>query len=173
MSFLGVFKGMTRYTAAAGSLEGCSFMSAGNAGGIMCCKDDDTTPTFPPTSIPTGGACDFERGLCNWLVNQLAAGRFSRRKGETPSRNTGPRYDHTKKDSTGKVLTNSFLCSVQFPGEWGGLIIGKPFFGTRLIRGAGGHGGLKPAFFGMEVFTTAIPSAASICNDIFRSFPTA
>jgi len=105
----GVFKGMTRYTAAAGSLEGCSFMSAGNAGGIMCCKDDSTTPTFPPTSVPTGGACDFEGGMCNWIVNQLTPGKFTRRRGETPSRNTGPRYDNTKQDSTGKLLTHSFI----------------------------------------------------------------
>jgi len=112
LSFLGLFKGNTRYTAAAGSLEGCSFLSAGNAGGIMCCKDDDTTPTFPPTSVPTGGACDFEGGMCNWLVNQLAPGKFTRRRGETPSRNTGPRYDHTKKDSTGKLLTHSNLSLV-------------------------------------------------------------
>lgn len=105
----GVFKGMTRYTAAAGSLEGCSFMSAGNAGGIMCCKDDSTTPTFPPTSVPTGGACDFEGDMCNWIVNQLTPGKFTRRRGETPSRNTGPRYDNTKQDSTGKLLTHSFI----------------------------------------------------------------
>lgn len=78
----------------------------------MCCKDDDTTPTFPPTSVPTGGACDFEGGMCNWLVNQLAPGKFTRRRGETPSRNTGPRYDHTKKDSTGKLLTHSNLSLV-------------------------------------------------------------
>ena len=104
MSFSGVFKKMTRYTAAAGDLEGCSFMSAGNAGGVMCCKDDNTTPTFPPTSVPTGGACGFEGGMCDWIVNQLEPGKFARGRGETSSRNTGPRYDHTKQDSTGKLL---------------------------------------------------------------------
>ena len=68
----------------------------------MCCKDDSTTPTLPPTSAPTPGSCDFERGMCNWIVDSTTALRFSRWRGETPSRNTGPRYDHTKKDSTGK-----------------------------------------------------------------------
>ena len=120
---------MTRYTAAAGSLEGCSFLSVANAGGVMCCKDDATTPTFPPTSVPTGGACDFEGGLCNWIVNQLVPGKFARRKGETPSRNTGPRYDHTKQDSTGKLLTHSFLHLVPRGRGNGG--------GTRLIGGEG------------------------------------
>ena len=165
VSFLGVFRGKTRYTAAAGSLEGCSFMSVGNAGGIMCCKDDATTPTFPPTSLPTGGACDFESGLCNWIVNQLAAGKFTRRRGETPSRNTGPRYDHTKKDSTGELLTHSFLRLA--PGGRGKTYNRKTFFDTRLIR-AGGTWGLKTGFS-----VTAIPFAVSVCNDIFRSFPTA
>ena len=110
MSLLGVFRGMTRYTAAAGSLEGCSFMSVNNAGGIMCCKDDSTTPTYPPTKAPSSGSCDFERGLCNWIIDQTMAAKFSRRSGETPSRNTGPRYDHTKQDSTGKVDTRLVLC---------------------------------------------------------------
>lgn len=98
---------MTRYTAAAGNLEGCSYISVANAGGVMCCKDDSTTPTVPPTSTPTPGSCDFERGMCNWIVDSTAAARFSRWRGETPSRNTGPRYDHTKKDSTGKMLFHS------------------------------------------------------------------
>lgn len=92
---------MTRYTAAAGSLQGCSYISAGNAGGIMCCKDDSTTPTLPPTSAPTPGSCNFETGLCGWTVDSTAPAKFQRGQGETPSRNTGPRYDHTKEDSTG------------------------------------------------------------------------
>lgn len=112
MFLLGVFRRMTRYTAAAGSLEGCSFMSANNAGGIMCCKDDSTTPTYPPTQAPSSGSCDFEKGMCYWIIDQTTAGKFSRRRGETPSSNTGPRYDHTKQDSTGKVQTHSFLCLV-------------------------------------------------------------
>ena len=101
MSFLGVFRGMTRYTAAADDLEGCSYISVDNAGGIMCCKDDSTTPSLPPTSTPTPGSCNFERGLCDWIVDSLAPAKFYRGRGETPSRNTGPRYDHTKKDSSG------------------------------------------------------------------------
>ena len=99
--FLGVFKGKTLYSAAAGSLQGCSYISVGNAGGIMCCKDDSTTPTLAPTSAPTPGSCNFETGLCGWTVDSTAAATFRRGQGETPSRNTGPRYDHTKEDSTG------------------------------------------------------------------------
>ena len=108
MLLLGVFKGMTRYTAAAGNLEGCSFMSVSNAGGVMCCKDDSTTPTIPPTNAPTAGSCNFERGLCSWIVDRTQPGTFSRRRGETLSRNTGPRYDHTKEDSTGKLVAPIF-----------------------------------------------------------------
>ena len=67
----------------------------------MCCKDDSTTPTLPPTSAPTPGSCNFETGLCGWTVDSTAPAKFQRGQGETPSRNTGPRYDHTKEDSTG------------------------------------------------------------------------
>ena len=104
---LGAFRGKTRYSGAADSLEGCSYISVENAGGIMCCKDDSTTPTLPPTSAPTPGSCDFERGMCNWISDSTAALRFRRWRGETTSRNTGPRYDHTKKDATGKVLIST------------------------------------------------------------------
>lgn len=102
---LGVFRGKTLYTAAAGNLEGCSFISVKNAGGVMCCKDDKFTPTYPPTNAPTSGTCDFQRGLCGWIVDQTAAAKFTRYRGETPSRNTGPRYDHTRQDATGKITT--------------------------------------------------------------------
>ena len=97
---------MTYYTATADQLEGCSFLSVENAGGVMCCKDDDTTPTIPPTMSPVPGSCNFESGLCGWIVDSTTPLRFSRRRGETLSRNTGPRYDHTKGDYTGKVLNS-------------------------------------------------------------------
>ena len=120
----------------------------------MCCKDDDTTPTFPPTSVPTGGACDFEGGMCNWLVNQLAPGKFTRRRGETPSRNTGPRYDHTKKDSTGKLLTHSNLSLV-------------PMGMGKVSDFKGSPGEVKSPLFRYGVFPPTITLAAIICNDIF------
>ena len=92
---------MTRYSAAADNLQGCSYISVGNAGGVMCCEDDSTTPTPAPTKAPTIGSCDFEKGFCGWIVDRTAPATFFRYRGETPSRNTGPRYDHTKEDSTG------------------------------------------------------------------------
>lgn len=97
------------YTPAAGNLEGCSFMSVSNAGGIMCCKDDSTTPTYPPTNAPTKGSCDFERGMCDWIVDSTAPASFTRNQGETQNRNTGPRYDHTKQDATGKITDSRML----------------------------------------------------------------
>lgn len=100
----GVFKRQTMYSPASGDLEGCSFMSVGNAGGIMCCKDDSTTPTFPPPTTATKGSCDFESGKCDWIVDSTASASFTRNRGETQNRNTGPRYDHTKQDSTGYYL---------------------------------------------------------------------
>ena len=99
----GVFRGKTYYSATADQLEGCSFISEENAGGVMCCKDDGTTPTLPPTMPPVPGSCNFESGMCGWIVDKTAPLRFIKGQGETVSRNTGPRYDHTKKDEKGKV----------------------------------------------------------------------
>ena len=70
----------------------------------MCCKDDVLTPTPTPTSQPTLGSCDFENNLCGWIIDSTAGARFYRGRGETPGRNTGPRYDHTRQDAQGMAL---------------------------------------------------------------------
>lgn len=69
----------------------------------MCCKDDATTPTPAPTMRPVPGSCNFETGLCGWIVDSSTALSFVLGQGETATQNTGPRYDNTKKDVTGKV----------------------------------------------------------------------
>ncbi|EDO47788.1 predicted protein [Nematostella vectensis] len=100
----GVFPKMTRYVVSKSNQQGCRYIDNSNVGGVMCCKDDKTTPTIAPTSAPTAGSCNFENGYCGWVGQPDPANsraRFMRYRGETPYRNTGPRYDHTKEDSTG------------------------------------------------------------------------
>lgn len=60
---------MIWYIVVVGSLEGCLFMLVVNVGGVMCCKDDDIIFIFLLIFVFIGGVCDFEGGLCNWIVN--------------------------------------------------------------------------------------------------------
>ena len=54
-----------------------------------------------PGSCAGVATCDFESGVCGWM--QLTSDDFdwTRKRGSTPSSNTGPTVDHTLKTTTG------------------------------------------------------------------------
>lgn len=55
--------------------------------------------TVPPVTPSLGpahpGDCNFDKDMCLWKSATFADLTWSRRKGRTPSWNTGPSYDHT------------------------------------------------------------------------------
>lgn len=54
-----------------GNLEGCLFMLVSNLGGIMCCKDDSIIFIYFLMNVLIKGLCDFERGMCDWIVDLI------------------------------------------------------------------------------------------------------
>lgn len=52
-------------------------------------------------SCPGLGTCDFETGLCGWMQKTNDVFDWTRKKGSTPSQNTGPTVDHTLQTTTG------------------------------------------------------------------------
>ena len=56
-------------------------------------------PTTSPTVPPKGALdCDFERGFCSWVQDSSDKFNWTRQRGATASRNTGPSADHTLKN---------------------------------------------------------------------------
>ena len=41
------------------------------------------------------GDCDFDKGLCGWMNINADEFDWERRRGRTPSSQTGPQRDHT------------------------------------------------------------------------------
>ena len=57
-------------------------------------------PTVATTSPPKGAVdCNFESNFCGWKHDSSGNFNWTRAKGATSSSNTGPRYDHTLKNS--------------------------------------------------------------------------
>ena len=51
---------------------------------------------------PHPADCDFEKDICKWKSAYFADMQWTRRKGSTPSWQTGPSKDHTTDSSLGK-----------------------------------------------------------------------
>ncbi|KAG1700901.1 MAM and LDL-receptor class A domain-containing protein 2 [Nymphon striatum] len=54
--------------------------------------------------IPENGICTFEKGLCGWHNVQEDEMEWTLHKGSTPSKKTGPSFDHTLKNISGSYL---------------------------------------------------------------------
>lgn len=54
--------------------------------------------------MPYGAKCDFEQDLCGWHNVEHDILKWIPHNGSTPTNGTGPDFDHTYKNSTGKYL---------------------------------------------------------------------
>lgn len=61
-----------------------------------------------PGQCPGVGTCDFENGLCGWVQRSDDVFDWTRKRGSTPSANTGPTVDHTLQTTTGSC---NFYCA--------------------------------------------------------------
>lgn len=59
--------------------------------------------------MPYGSRCTFEEDWCGWYNVDGKILEWSRHNGSTPTNYTGPNYDHTFKNSTGKYLYVNML----------------------------------------------------------------
>ena len=55
-----------------------------------------------------GNDCNFEVNICKWTFDSTGKFNWTRHKGSTGTRGTGPKFDHTL-GNTGLFLV-SFLC---------------------------------------------------------------
>lgn len=59
---------------------------------------------FYTEELPQGADCDFEVDLCGWHnVQHGDELEWIRHKNSTPTLNTGPSFDHTKGNGSGKM----------------------------------------------------------------------
>lgn len=54
--------------------------------------------------IPYGARCNFEKDWCGWNSVEGKVLQWTRHNGSTPTNRTGPDFDHTYRNSTGKYL---------------------------------------------------------------------
>lgn len=59
--------------------------------------------------VPFGARCNFENDWCGWHNIDIKFLEWARHNGSTPTNFTGPNYDHTFKNSTGKYLYVNML----------------------------------------------------------------
>uniref|UniRef100_A0A6P7FI40 Tyrosine-protein kinase receptor n=1 Tax=Diabrotica virgifera virgifera TaxID=50390 RepID=A0A6P7FI40_DIAVI len=59
--------------------------------------------------MPFGARCNFEDDWCGWQNVDVKVLEWIRHNGSTPTNFTGPNYDHTYKNSTGKYLYVNML----------------------------------------------------------------
>lgn len=59
--------------------------------------------------IPFGGRCTFEEDWCGWYNVKGKTFVWTRHNGSTPTNFTGPNYDHTYLNTTGKYLYVNML----------------------------------------------------------------
>lgn len=59
--------------------------------------------------MPFGSRCNFEDDWCGWQNVDVKVLSWIRHNGSTPTNFTGPNFDHTYKNSTGKYLFVNML----------------------------------------------------------------
>ncbi|KAF5298515.1 hypothetical protein FQR65_LT00057 [Abscondita terminalis] len=67
-----------------------------------CELGDDETQNCD--KIPYGARCNFEQDWCGWQNVEGKVLQWARHNGSTPTNRTGPSFDHTYKNSTGKYM---------------------------------------------------------------------
>jgi anaplastic lymphoma kinase len=72
-----------------------------------CLLGDDETQNCD--RMPFGARCTFEEDWCGWYNVKGKILEWSRHNGSTPTNYTGPNYDHTYMNSTGKYLYVNML----------------------------------------------------------------
>ncbi|KAJ3662397.1 hypothetical protein Zmor_006748 [Zophobas morio] len=72
-----------------------------------CLHGDDESQNCD--RMPFGARCTFEEDWCGWYNVDGKILEWSRHNGSTPTNFTGPNYDHTYKNSTGKYLYVNML----------------------------------------------------------------
>ncbi|CAG9837672.1 unnamed protein product [Diabrotica balteata] len=72
-----------------------------------CLHGDDEAQNCD--QMPFGARCNFEDDWCGWQNVDVKVLEWIRHNGSTPTNFTGPNYDHTYKNSTGKYLYVNML----------------------------------------------------------------
>ncbi|KAH9500040.1 hypothetical protein Btru_076223 [Bulinus truncatus] len=95
------------------------------------CKGKEWIPKPPICKAGVSQGCDFEVDLCGWSDDLTDQFDWSRNKGETPTANTGPMFDHTTNSSEGYYL---FIESSapQKNGSYARFL--SPFYKTESLR---------------------------------------
>jgi anaplastic lymphoma kinase len=77
----------------------------------VSCLDlkSDFGSIYIPDRMPFGARCTFEEDWCGWYNVKGKILEWSRHNGSTPTNYTGPNYDHTYMNSTGKYLYVNML----------------------------------------------------------------
>lgn len=58
--------------------------------------------------MPPGAKCNFEENWCGWHNAEHKEMNWTRHNGSTPTNKTGPNFDNTFKNSTGKQIFKAF-----------------------------------------------------------------
>ena len=63
------------------------------------------------SDVEPGNSCDFEdENICGWKHDIMVRFKWTWKSGTTPTRRTGPSYDHTLgKDGNGTIFTTTIL----------------------------------------------------------------
>ncbi|CAH1983529.1 unnamed protein product [Acanthoscelides obtectus] len=72
-----------------------------------CDYGDDETQNCD--MMPYGARCTFEDDWCGWQNIDIKVLEWARHNGSTPTHQTGPNYDHTYRNTTGKYLFVNML----------------------------------------------------------------
>ncbi|XP_031358672.1 ALK tyrosine kinase receptor [Photinus pyralis] len=67
-----------------------------------CELGDDETQNCE--KVPYGARCNFEQDWCGWQNVEGKVLQWARHNGSTPTNRTGPSYDHTYQNATGKYM---------------------------------------------------------------------
>ncbi|KAH9500038.1 hypothetical protein Btru_076221 [Bulinus truncatus] len=95
------------------------------------CMEKEWIPKPPICKAGVSQGCDFEVDLCGWSDDLTDQFDWSRNKGDTPTANTGPMFDHTTNSSEGYYL---FIESSapQKNGSYARFL--SPFYKTESLR---------------------------------------
>ena len=88
--------------------RGCCYDDTASGGpacyfSLLTPTDFPTTLTPVTTPLPSPFDCNFEKNQCNYRNLRNDQFNWKRHQGSTSSWGTGPQFDHTLKDATGKI----------------------------------------------------------------------